>query len=233
MRQNWPVEHELQWQRRARLCLRALARADLRAMEWLAAAGGVAAEPWPAPPEVGRLVGASSNLQVAVEVDQQLVGALLGGLGAPPEPVAHPWSRRAQPAQPAHPCEDALRTDLPDSLPPHQCAARSPFTQVLYGRGCLFAPALTLAQRVHILRIARLAAARQLGCTGSVSRVYAANWADWRAHLRPEAWVQQVHAGGIIDAALAPYLAAGYLIRGFYTDGDALEVVLQWVNRAH
>src|SRR5690554_4478905 len=90
---------EIQWLRCGRLRLRGLTRADLA----LLSGDGVSAqlrgaqtyEAWPQAALVEALMRRHPDLQIAVEVDQCVVGGLLACPRAEgPTEVMHPWSRR-------------------------------------------------------------------------------------------------------------------------------------------
>jgi hypothetical protein len=217
--------------RRGRLTLRELCRADLPALTWIEGIAPTRAEileAWPGEEPAKSLIAQFPAAQLAVELGQQLVGALL----AYPEPamldaVAQPWTRREASSLPGWETRheggvDAMspRADLRDSA--------------LRGVAVLWLDVISEAQVQTILTLGRKALVQQLGCEATFSLVRPAAWDAWRERMSPEAFLQQVHAGGIEDARLTPYLNAGYLMRGFWTvDQQQIEVAMIWARRAH
>ena len=216
---------EIQWLRCGRLRLRGLTRADLA----LLSGDGVSAqlrgaqtyEAWPQAALVEALMRRHPDLQIAVEVDQCVVGGLLACPRAEgPTEVMHPWSRRDE----SEHWGDA-RSETNGKLPDESKG-------ILQGLGAVWPGSVRGAQVKKALQIGRQLLVQQRGCEATVSVVRAAGWACGAGMSAP-AYLQQVHARAIEDARLSVYLDAGYMMRGYWQAGEAIEVLMRWAYRAH
>ena len=219
------LNEEIRWQRSGRLRLRGLTRGDLA----LLSGDGVAPEDrraqtfeaWPQAALIEALMRRHPDMQIAVEVDQCVVGGLLAwpraeAFGA----VLHPWSLREETAD-----LGALRGDIfGEALDSTQ--------GVLQGVGAVWPGAVEGAQVQKALQIGRQLLVQQRGCEATVSVVRAAGWRG-AAGMSAPAYLQQVHARAIADARLSIYLDAGYMMRGYWQVGEAIEVLMRWAYRAH
>lgn len=217
----------VRWLRRGRLRLRGLTRADLA----LLSGDGVRAplreaqthEPWPRQALVQALICRYPELQIAVELDQRVVGGLLAcPRAAAPAAVTHPWSQR----EASHDFWGAFR-ELPGDTPADASAG------ILQGVGAVWPGRVGGAQVQKALQMGRQLLVQQRGCEATVSVVRAAGWARQAAGMSAPAYLQQVHARAIEDARLSVYLDAGYMMRGYWQVGQGIEVLMRWVYRAH
>jgi hypothetical protein len=163
------------------------------------------------PKALDELLERAPEAQVGVELDHQLIGA---SLAAPtswrPKQVAQPWDR------------------LGEVAPAIELA---PTGSILRGCGTLWLDRLTPDEITRALTVARKATVQQLGLDATCSVVKAAGWPQWRAQMSAEAYLQQVHAGGFGDDALRLLIDNGWVMRGFWSDGEALQVLMWWRNR--
>lgn len=183
-----------------------------------------AAEGWPKGEEIRSLLLDFPRAQFALIRDHKIMGAICAAREAFPGDLnAHPWA----------PLAGLGATRL------SQVEAGRPadgLTSAIRGLGILLDPALDPRDLNFPFQCARILLAQQLGAAGAWSLVRPQSWAQWRAYLSPEAFLQQVHAGGIADIFLEFYLDAGYLMRGFKRgdagDRGALEVLMWRAARA-
>lgn len=221
------------WQRHGRLRLRPLTRADLASLAGAgmgrSSARTQTLETWPKAAIVEALIRHSPDLQVAVELDQRVVGGLLAcpQLTAP-KPVMQPWTLRDSATLPG----DGL-SDLRGGLMGDEIGASA---QALRGVGAVWLGGGDGPQVQEALRLGRPLMVQQGGCEATFSVVRAAGWqgsTKWGGRLSAQAYLQQVHARSIEDVRLGAYLDAGYMMRGYWRVGEAIEVLMRWAYRAH
>lgn len=195
-----------------RLRLRRLARADLPALAWLGERADLRGlEPLAPPEDLAQLIASCPWGQFAVERDHRLIGALAASpIGRSPGMAPHPWQRLDEPPLDLQCVEDGA---------------------ILMGAGAIWLDNLARDEIIRALTVGRQAVVQQRGLDESISIVRAPSWARWRDQMSPQAFVQQVHAGGISDQTLGPFLAAGWVMRGFWQVEERLEVLLRWRNR--
>jgi hypothetical protein len=206
------VKTSIQFSTPRRLRLRRLTLADLAGLDWIDAHPDVCRfEPLAARERLVQLIASYPSAQFAVEVDHRLVGALMGFPSESGPPMcSQPWEALTAPF-------GAAELDVDGT--------------VLIGEGAVWRDVLEDDQIDHLLCVGRKAVVQQLGLDETVSVVCASSWAAWRDRVAPQAFVQQVHAGGIGDRAIAAYVRAGWAIRGFWEDAETLKVLVRWENR--
>jgi hypothetical protein len=194
------------------LRLRPLTRADLPGLESLLERRLTRQVEALASPEIlAALIDSTPQAQVLVELDQEIVGALVAAQTAwRPQTVVQPWDRLVGEAP-------GLEFEPADAL--------------LRGCGAFWREDLSAEVIAEVLTVGRKAVVQQLGLDGVASVVEVAGWSKWRSQMGPEAYLQQVHAGGFGDSAVRLLLENGWVMRGFWERGESLEVVMWWGNR--
>ncbi|AWV90565.1 hypothetical protein DN745_15010 [Bradymonas sediminis] len=215
------VGAKIEWQRRGRVRLRRLSSADLGLLSQARGATMGRAqifEAWPKPASVDALMREYPELQLAVEVDQRVVGGLLcQPVRSASAEVLHPWSRR-------------------EPLVARAEEKRSSGEEVLRGTGAVLLASVSAREAQMALRVGRQLLVQQRGAESTISVVRSVGWRDWseaRGPVSAEAYLQQVHARAVEDARLSVFLDAGYVMRGYWQVGDAIDVMMCWTYRAH
>lgn len=191
--------------------LRRLAPADAAGLRWLQAGGGDRLTRLEAPrdaDEMRDLSQAFADGQMAIERAHTLIGAALCRRSRrQPAPVAQPWDAIEHNGAP---CDVAW----------------------LIGRGLWWRGQLDAADIGRLLAVARKGLVQEYGLAGCRTRIVARGYGRWRHAMAPAAYLQQVHAGGLVDAALTPWLTQGFVMRGFEAAEAGPAVVMVWKNRA-
>lgn len=217
------------WRRSGRLRLRRLARADLGALacSTRTSPGTLQiVECWPEREVAQALIRQFPDLQVAVELDQCVVGALLAyWQRCPGAGVVQPWSRRDS---------SELWRKVPDDFSQAELSRHTDTSKLaVRGAGAVWPGRFSASQCRKILQLGRQLLVQQRGCASTLSVVRAAGWEQWRPRLSAQVYLQQVHARAIDDVRLSSYLDAGYVMRGYWAVGEAIDVAMRWGYRAH